>query len=58
MTSSASDTSRSPPVSDGRLRSRPSNAIVEEPPASSADAVTTPSRSMLWASSKFVIPAE
>jgi hypothetical protein len=58
MTRSASETRRSPPLSDGRLRSSPPNAIVEEPPASSAEAVTTPSRAIVCASSKFVIPEE
>ena len=44
--------------SDGRFRSVPSNAIVAEPPLSSAIPVTAPSRTSAWASSKFVIPIE
>ena len=50
------ETGRSPPGSEGRFRSVPSKASVEEPPPSNADAVTAPSRTSVCASSKFVIP--
>ena len=42
--------------SEGRLSSVPSNAIVVDPPLSSAIPVTAPSRTSAWASSKFVSP--
>jgi len=42
--------------SEGRFRSLPSNAIVVEPPLSSAIPVTAPSRTSAWASSQFVSP--
>ena len=52
---SAVEIRRSRP-SDGRLRSVPSNAIVVEPPLSSAMPVTAPRRTSACASSKFVSP--
>ena len=42
--------------SEGRFSSLPSNAIVVEPPPSSAEAVTAPSCIIASASSKFVTP--
>src|SRR3954466_13518672 len=53
---SESATGRSRP-SDGRLRTRPSKAIVVDPPASSAMAVTAPSLAMSRASWVFETPA-
>ena len=53
---SASATGRSLP-SEGWLRTRPSKAIVVEPPASSAIAVTAPSRTIRRASCVLVTPA-
>ena len=56
MSWSAFETGRSPPRSDGRLSSLPSKASEEEPPPSKAEPVTAPSRTIVCASSKFVIP--
>src|SRR5918994_1494418 len=56
MSWSAFETGRSPPRSDGRLSNLPSKASEDEPPPSNAEPVTAPSRTIVCASSKLVIP--